>query len=176
MAVPFLVSLSLLDIMLAARRLAINPYGGQYPDDDSTKQVVLQADGLKAANPDDRHVLIHWTNGTDASGNRYTEVVHLTGGEGNYGFYTPQVKRHSDESLKLDTFYVLGHYTRAQRNQTITLAKAVQFNKTSRINNCQTWMRDLLEAMVKGGLLSEAEFNKIDSGVPLKRRILETTA
>ena len=44
--------------MSAARRRAINPWGDEYPDDDSTKEIVLQADGLEPAN---RHVLLYWT-------------------------------------------------------------------------------------------------------------------
>ncbi|KAF9234105.1 hypothetical protein BU15DRAFT_53045 [Melanogaster broomeanus] len=157
----------------AARRLAINPYGDQYPDNNSTKEVVLQADGLEAQNPDDRHVLLCWTNGSDAEGRRYIQVIHLSGGPGNYNFYTPQVKMDSDESWKANTCYVLGQYTRAQRDQIIALAKAVRFDKRSRINNCQTWMHDVVEAMVNADLLSTAKFDEVSAGVPLKERVPE---
>ncbi|KAI5986695.1 hypothetical protein F5J12DRAFT_577002 [Pisolithus orientalis] len=157
----------------AARRLAINPFGNQYPDNDTTKEIVLQADGLVAENPDDRHVLLQWTNGVDLEGNSYTQIIHLTGGPGNYQFHTPQVKIDSDRSTQGNTSYVLGQYTRAQRDQIIALAKAVKFNKKSRVNNCQTWMRDLLEAMVNNGLLSSEIFKKLDAGVPLKKRVPE---
>ena len=155
---------------VSARRLAINPYGDKYPDDNTTKEVVLQADGLVVVNPEDRHVLIHWTNGTDAEGRRYTQIIHLTGGPGNYSFHTPQVKMHSEEA---DTFYPLGRYTRAQRDQIIALAKAVNFDKKSYVNNCRAWMRDLLEAMVNTDLLSKAEFDRIDGSVPLIKRVAE---
>lgn len=155
---------------VTARRLAINPYGDQYPDDNTIKEIVLQADGLVAANPDDRHVLIRWTNGTDDEGNLFTQIIHLSGGPGNYHFHTPQVKIHVKE---LDTLHVLGDYTREQRNKIIILAKAIQFNKKSHVNNCQTWMRDLLAAMVNDGLLSSETFDKIDVDVPLKKRIPE---
>ena len=47
--------------MSAARRRAIYPWGDEYPDDDSTKEIVLQADGLEPANRNDRHVLLYWT-------------------------------------------------------------------------------------------------------------------
>jgi len=145
---------------ISARRLAINPYGDAYPDDNSTKEVEVQADGLVAANPDDRHILLCWTNGADAEGRRYTQIGHLSGGPGNYNFHTPQVKAYSEESQEMNTCYVLGQYTRAQRDQIIALAKAVKFDKKSYVNNCQTWMRDLLEVMVGTDLLSEVEFNK----------------
>jgi len=157
----------------ALHRLAINPYGDQYPDNNITKEIVLQADGLVADNPNDRHVLLRWTNGTDLEGKRYTQIIHLTGGPGNYQFHTPQVKIHSDRSIHVNTVHILGDYSRAQRDQIIALAMAVEFNKKSRVNNCQTWMRDLLEVMVNNGLLSSEIFAKLDADVPLKKRVLE---
>ena len=156
-----------------ARRRALNPFGDQYPDDDSIKEVVLEADGLVAVNPDDRHVLLRWTNAI-ADGNRYTQIIHLTGGPGNYNFYTPQVKIHSKQSLQVNATHELGEYTRPQRDQIIALARAVSFSRGLRVNNCQTWMRDLLEAMVGANLPSKTEFDKIDVDVPLKERIAET--
>ena len=156
-----------------ARRLALNPYGDQYPDDDSMKEVVLEADGLVALNPDDRHVLLRWTNAI-ADGNRYTQIIHLTGGPGNYNFYTPQVKIHSKQSLQANAIYELGEYTCPQRDQIIALARAVSFSRWSRVNSCRTWMRDLLEAMVGANLLSKTEFDKIDVDIPLKKRVAET--
>jgi hypothetical protein len=157
----------------AVHRLAINPYGNQYPDDNSTKEIVLQADGLVTADPGvDRHVLLHWINGIDGS-RRYTQMIQLTGGPGNYNFYTLQVKADSEGSVRCNAFYELGQYTRVQRDQIITLAEAVNFDKRSRVNNCQTWMRDLLVAMVGAELLSEDKFNEIDVGVPLRKRVPE---
>jgi len=160
---------------IAARRLAINPYGDRYPDDDSMKEVELQADGLVVLNPDDRHVLLHWTNGTDAEGRVYTQIIQLSGGSGNYNFHTPQVKMDPEAFRGADTYYPLGQYTRAQRDQIVALAKAVKFDRRSRVNNCQVWMRDLLEAMVGADLLSKAEFDKVDVSVPLIKRVAETS-
>ena len=160
---------------IAAHRLAINPYGDRYPDDNSVKEITLEADGLVAANPDDRHVLLHWVNGTDVEGCRYTQTVHLTGGPGNYSFHTPQVKVHSEASLEANASHPLGLYTRAQRDKILTFATAVKFDRKSYVNNCQTWMRDLLEAMVGSDLLSKAEFEKIDISVPLIKRVPEAS-
>jgi hypothetical protein len=100
----------------AVHRLAINPYGDRYPDDNSTKEIVLQADGLVTAGPGvDRHVLLHWINGLDGS-RRYTQMIQLTGGPGNYDFYTLQVKADSEGSVRCKAFYKLGQYTRVQRD------------------------------------------------------------
>jgi hypothetical protein len=155
-----------------ARRLALNPFGDQYPDNDETKEIFLQADDLEISDPDDRHVLLHWLNGNDETG-RYTQIIHLTGGPGNYQFHPEQIKKHSDEE---NTFYNLGSYGRAQRVQIVKLAKAVKFSPKSRVNNCQTWMRDLLLAMVNNDLLPSETFNQVDKGVPLKERVPEVLA
>ena len=161
---------------VAALRLAINPHGDQYPDDNSIKEIRLQADGLVTAGPGvDRHVLLHWTNGIDSSGLHYTQIIHLTGGPGSYNFYTPQVQAHSETSIQKNTIYELGQYTRMQRDQILALARAVKFDKKSRVNNCQVWMRDLLAAMVNAKLLSEERFNEIDVDVSLRKRVPETS-
>ena len=160
---------------ISARRLAINPYGDQYPDDDSTKEVVLEADGLVTATTGDRHVLLRWINGTDAGGRRYAQIIHLTGGPGNYSFHTPQVKMHSEESRTANTCYVLGQYARAQRDQIVALAKAVRFHRKSYVNSCRTWTREVLEAMVGADLLSRDKFDEIDADVPLLKRVPETS-
>ncbi|KAI0079412.1 hypothetical protein K474DRAFT_1617748 [Panus rudis PR-1116 ss-1] len=159
--------------MLAAARYGI---ANQYPDDDSTKEVLLQADGLEFAGIGDRHVLICWANGEDSdNGTRISQIVQLSGGPGNYNFYTPSVQKQSLQSLKHHTFYSLGHYTRDQRDQIIALAKAIKYDKKSRVNSCRTWTRDLLEAMVNAGMLSQTIFDEIDASVPLKRRVPEIT-
>jgi hypothetical protein len=157
----------------AARHYTINQYGAQYPDDDSVKRLVLQAEGLTSDLSQDRHVVICWTNAVGQDGTLYTQLIHLTGGPGNYGFHTPQVKSYNSLSLGNNTFYSLGDYTRARRNQVVALAKAIKFNKRSRVNSCRTWMRYLLEAMVDAGLLSKEKFDEIDNGVPLKRPVPE---
>ena len=45
-------------MVVSARRLALNPYGDQYPDDNSTKEIWFQADGFSLNIADDRHVLL----------------------------------------------------------------------------------------------------------------------
>jgi hypothetical protein len=76
-----------------ARRRAFNPFGDKYPDNDEIKEIFLEADGLEISDPDDRHVVLHWKNGNDETGNRYMQIIHLTGGPGNYQFIPEQVNR-----------------------------------------------------------------------------------
>ena len=159
------------------RRRALNPFGTKYPDDDKTKEIFLQADGLDTFDPDDRHVLLHWLNGNDdTTETQYIQIIHLTGGPGNYQFHREQVKAESQASLERNASYNLGIYNRSQRDQIMALAKGVEFYPRSRVNNCQTWMRDLLQAMVDDNLLPLERFDQVDKEVPLKRRVPEDTA
>ena len=159
----------------AARPHSINPFGDAYKDNDEAKNIFLQAYGLEDYNyPNVRHVLLRWINGEDEIGTRYTQIIHLTGQNGHrWEYHSIQVKAQSNDSLKRNTFYDLGSYSRAQRDQILTLAKAVRFQPISRVNNCQTWMRDLLEAMVNNNLLPLEKFNQYDKEIPLKRRVPE---
>ena len=159
-----------------ARRRAINPFGDRYPDNNEPKDIFLQADGLETSDPDDRHVLLYWQNGNDETGTRYTQVIHLTGGPGNYLFLSEQVKAQSRASLERNALYNFGSYSRAQRDRIVAIATAVGFNRKSRVNNCQTWMRDLLLEMVKVDLLPLEQFNDVDKEVPLKKRVPEDAA
>lgn len=152
-----------------------NPHGNQYPDNDESKEVFLRAEGHEHGGDGDRHVMIRWLNGVDNEGSLYTQLIQLTGGPGNYAFYHPSVKIQSDRSGEANTFYNIGTFTRAQRDQIISLALAVKFEKTSRVNNCQTWMQDLLEGMVNANLISQDKFKEIVRDVPLKERAPELT-
>ncbi|KAI1784836.1 hypothetical protein LXA43DRAFT_191053 [Ganoderma leucocontextum] len=156
------------------RRRLINPFGDQFPDDNSTKEIVLQADGLVRRAPgQDRRVLLCWTNGVAESAKYYTQVIHLTGGPGSYAFYTPQVKMQSQESLPQVTVYSLGHYTRVQRDQIILLAKAIRFDRHSRVDGCRVWTRDLLDAMVNVDMLQRTTFDMLVAEIPLPARLPE---
>ena len=113
---------------------AINPFGDKYPDNNEPKEIFLQADGLEISNPDDRHVLLYWQNGNDETGTRCTQVIHLTGGPGNYQFLSEQVKAQFYASSERNASYNFGSYSRAQRDRNVAIAKAVGFNRKSRVN------------------------------------------
>ncbi|PIL34487.1 hypothetical protein GSI_03264 [Ganoderma sinense ZZ0214-1] len=142
-----------------------------YPDDNSTKLIELQAAGRCPGG--ERHVLLRWTNGENGE-TKYTQLIHLTGGRGNYAFHTPQVKPHSEASRRYNTFYPLGYYTRAQRDQVIALAQSIKFNRHSDVNDCCVWMRDLLGAMVAYGPLRKDIFDRVVAEVPLRSRVPES--
>ena len=67
--------------------------------------------GLVAVNTDNRHVLLHRKNAI-ADGDRYTRIIHLIGGPGNYNCYTPQIKIYSEWSLQANTMSTPTHNVR----------------------------------------------------------------
>ena len=109
---------------------------------------MLQADGLEPANRNDRHVLLYWTK--------------LSGGPGNYSFQTPAII-----SLTFLCAWPV-HPDAARPYNRPCVQRPIQQE-----NNCQAWMRLLLEAMVNSDLLSQAVFDRIAPDVPLLEPISE---
>jgi hypothetical protein len=144
----------------------MNSVYDKYPDDDNTKEIYLQAARLTYAGVGDRHVLLWWLNGVDV-----IQIIQLTGQPGNYGYYAPVAQQYSVESAVAANLQIfLGEFTRAQREQIMELARKVKFERKSVVNSCRTWTRDLLEAMVEEGLISQAMFEDVDEKVPLLHR------
>lgn len=146
-----------------------------FPDNDETKNVVLQVAGVSYDGSGDRHVLVSWSNGKDSEGASITQRIQLTGNPGWYEYYAPLATKGSAETnnIQRDEYFALGVYSRSQRDRILQLADNVDFSKTSVVNSCRTWTRDLLAAMVKEGLLFQDTFDEVDKGVPLKKRIPE---
>ncbi|KAH8084298.1 hypothetical protein BXZ70DRAFT_910509 [Cristinia sonorae] len=151
---------------MAGQFYDLSPGGKLYPDDNSTKHVFLQADGKTSSG--DRHVTLFWINGYDRTASvNLRRVVHLTGGVGNYHFLSPSVKIQGESSVSNHTLYQPGKFTRAQRDQILAFAHAIQFERKSVVNNCQTWMRDLFVAMLSAGLITQQLFDHIDAAVQI---------
>lgn len=164
-------------MIIAVRRRAPPRYlqsrHEEFPDDDSIKRVFLQAEDRQYSGIGDRHVLIWWSNETDAGAadTVAVQMVQLTGGIGGFAYYAPVVKKHNSE--RHEQFF-LGDFSRAQRDQTLELAAAVEFNGKSHKNSCRAWTRDLL--VVAAGVLTPELFDEIDQGVPLVKRVPESDA
>jgi hypothetical protein len=148
----------------------MNSVYATFPDDDSVKEVFLQAAGLTYSGLGDRHVLLQWVNSAETD-TKATQMVQLTGQSGNYSYYAPVVKLRSEQSMVNNQHFSLGQLSRAQRDEILDLASQVVFQKTSTTNGCRVWTRDLLEAMVQADLISQATFDEIDAGVPLVERV-----
>ncbi|KAJ3988811.1 hypothetical protein F5890DRAFT_256501 [Lentinula detonsa] len=141
------------------------------PDDDTEKDVYLQAHGHNF-DGQERHVVIYWVNGTLAD-NPVTQIVQLSGIRGNFVFDSLVAKLRNPATLDSHTQYYLGSFTRVERQLLLQLADQVVFDKASVVNGCRVWMRELLVAMVKENMISEETFEVIEEEVPLPKRIPE---
>jgi len=150
---------------------SVKNWAAEYPDNDSEKDVFFEADGHKGG-LGDRHVQIWWENGVTETG-PVTQIVHLTGGVGNYAFILLTVKPRRLESIKSNQVIKLGTFSRAERDLILKLAKDVKFSKTSRVNDCRAWIRDLLEQMAVHELIKEVAFKAICEEIPLPSRVKE---
>lgn len=147
-----------------------NDIYSDYPDDSSTKTVELQAAELSYPGYGDRHVLLQWSNGMHADGSDVVQVIQLSGMAGNYAYYCPHANKVMAESRLKNAIFPLGTFTRTERDRILALADDISFKKTSTVNSCRTWTRDLLLSLVNENLLSMTTFNVIDKQVPLLKR------
>ncbi|KAF9078529.1 hypothetical protein BDP27DRAFT_1309719 [Rhodocollybia butyracea] len=155
---------------MAPRPRFLNDIYNDYPDNTSTKVVELQAADRSYPGYGDRYVLLQWSNGKDAEGDEVTQIIQLSGMAGNYAYYYPLAKKQVAGSRIENTIFPLGNFTCAERERILALADSTTFEKTSVVNSCRTWTRDLLMAMVNENLLSMTTFNEIDEQVPLLKR------
>jgi len=139
----------------------------EYPDDDSVKDVTIHAAGKEISS--DRHVLLQWLNGTKDDV-PVTQVVQLTGQAGNYNYYAPVVRMRSADTNIRNQVIPVGMFSRAQRDQILHLASQVEFRKTSTVNNCRVWLRELLQTMADNKLITQAKFEEIIKVDPLQIR------
>jgi hypothetical protein len=151
-----------------------------FPDDQDEKDVYLQAHGLaEYPGRGDRHVLIHWTNkkrtdtvaeSTLSEDGVVLQVIQLTGQAGNYSYYVPVAQILSQKEISNHTQFLLGRYTRAERDEILNIAKGLKYDRRSVVNGCRVWTRDLLLEMVTREMLSKERFEEVDERIPLVKR------
>jgi len=74
----------------------------------------------------------------------------------DYYYYYPVAKSCSADSLfPSNQQFDLGKFSRKEREKMLKLAEGIEFSKRSAVNGCRVWTRDLLEIMVREGLISE---------------------
>ncbi|EIN12429.1 hypothetical protein PUNSTDRAFT_42049 [Punctularia strigosozonata HHB-11173 SS5] len=135
-------------------RESLHAMAERFQDDNSLKKVFIQGAlrNKDFANADvDRHVHLFWFN-EDTPEITVIEILHLSGSWGSLQFEHAKRSRRADFDVVNET-YLLGYFTRAQRDQICKLAKDVQYNPKSHVNGCRVWMRDLLDAMMKDALV-----------------------
>jgi hypothetical protein len=143
----------------------------EFPDDDSDKEIFLQADsGLPFPPFFPRHVSLYWKNGEMPTKELVTQRVQLIP---NYSYYSPVAKLRSQTTFEENFHSSLGTYTRAQRDVILRLAENVQFLKHSIRNDCRNWSRDLLESMVTEGLIEREKFDDLEKKGLFRLRLPE---
>ncbi|PBK61149.1 hypothetical protein ARMSODRAFT_965160 [Armillaria solidipes] len=152
--------------MGAIRNITPNVYN-ICPDDESDKEVFIEAAG-SSYNGVERHVLMYWDNGT-LNQARVVQVIKIVGIPGDYTFKPPVARLHRPMQDP-DTSFFLGEFNREERDIILELARKVKFDERSTRNGCRIWLRDLLEAMIHEGFISDEAFEVIDQEVPLVKR------
>ncbi|THH15670.1 hypothetical protein EW146_g4840 [Bondarzewia mesenterica] len=145
-----------------------------YLDNNDKKEVFLQASGKNYSGTGQRHVLLCWKNLHDHR-NLVMQIIQWIGIPGAYQWQNVARFRNMYTFISGNDIYPLGFFTRGQRDRIIELAGMVEFDRTSTVNTCRVWMRDLLEAMTNDAVvsLSQIKFNEINKGVPLLKRQTE---
>jgi hypothetical protein len=141
----------------------------KYSDNNENKEVCLQAAGRTYLGTGDRHVTLLWENGHSEDGaNTIIQLIQLTGGSGNYNFYSPVAESRRNGSISGNNeLFSLGIFSRPHRDRIIEIADGIHFAKKSNKNGCRVWTRDILQALVQEGLISQSKFEEVDKGVPL---------
>ncbi|KAI0032368.1 hypothetical protein K488DRAFT_85911 [Vararia minispora EC-137] len=142
-----------------------------FPDNDRPKDVFVQANGKTSGAS--RHVSLFWVNRDD--GRLFiVQVLQLVGIPGKYHWENAarMRSRRSAGTQEVNDIYALGMFSRVQRDRIISLASQVRFESASTVNNCQVWLRDLLEAMMRDPdvALPQSTFDELDRGISLLKR------
>jgi hypothetical protein len=144
---------------------------GAYPDDDSTKTVILEAWGFETVGrTEQRHVMITWLNDIMLDGETVaSQFVQLRGTPGSYSIEDGnQVCRlRSIETLENYRNYKLGDFDRGGREKIIRLSNEVSFDPGSFTDGCRVWTRQLLMAMQEEGLVEQEVVDMICEDVIL---------
>lgn len=150
-----------------------------FPDNADDKVLYLEAAGHTTdyqarGATGDRHVVICWDNSRRGIPLDVSQMVHLKGSPGEW-YLELAVRQQRPGSAAANTRYLLGTFTRAQRDHVLDIAHGIEFNENSRVNTCRAWTRDLLEVMADDPTLplSRQQFEEIDCDVPLLRRVPE---
>ncbi|KAJ7598599.1 hypothetical protein C8J56DRAFT_169847 [Mycena floridula] len=144
----------------------------RFPDDESTKDVILAARGTaKGSDTEPRHVFIYWENCCNNDQNVLArQVVQLEKHGDTYVYLEPNIKL--DGFVDYET-RILGQFTRDQREKILELAADVEFAKRSLVNGSRVWTRKLLGRMVDEQLIGLETFLTVVDMVPLPREQAE---
>jgi len=149
-----------------------------FADADGSKDVFLLAAGTQDPGLFDhsRQVAVAWVNGAlplqpTTSPTLVYQLVQLekdlhTG----YHFTDPYIKPCDPEMMANSLTIPLGNFTLVERDRIIELATEIPYVRSSRVNGCRVWTRDVLLRMVGDGMISWEIYHDACARVPLQRR------
>ncbi|KAF8558620.1 hypothetical protein OG21DRAFT_1481311 [Imleria badia] len=149
-----------------------NPLSYAYPDDESPKEVFFQASN---GTPIAAHlcaVLLYWANKVFSDGEEVWQVVRLDRREDTkdvYRYVYPDMIVVDGEYQRLQhQMFLLGEFSRDEREAVLEYAEDVGYDARSEDEEeSLRWMSELLERMVKEGLVAHGIVDAIREGVAL---------
>lgn len=143
-----------------------NPLSYAYPDDESDKELFLQASGTIASHL--RAVLLYWVNMVFSDGEQVWQVVHLDQRDSIHKYIYPDLIVVDGNVREHNQTFSLGVFSRDQREAVLECADYVEYNERSgEDGQCLRWMGRLLERMTGEGLVERGVANAIRAAVPL---------
>ncbi|KAG8216152.1 hypothetical protein J3R82DRAFT_8158 [Butyriboletus roseoflavus] len=143
-----------------------NPLSYAYPDDESDKELFLQASGTIANHL--RAVLLYWVNMVFSDGEEVWQVVRLDQRDNVHKYVYPDLIVVDGCEREYNETFSLGMFSRDQREAVLECADDVEYDeRSSEEGQCLRWMAQLLERMMEEELVECAVVDAIRDVVPL---------
>lgn len=143
-----------------------NPLSYAYPDDESDKELFLQASGTIANHL--RAVLLYWVNMVFSDGEEVWQVVHLDQRDNVHKYVYPDLIVVDECEREDNETFSLGVFSRDQREAVLECADDVEYDERSgEEGQCLRWMGELLERMIEEELVGRGVVDAIRAAVPL---------
>lgn len=143
-----------------------NPLSYAYPDDESDKELFLQASATLANHL--RPVLIYWVNMVFSDGEEVWQVVRLDHRDNIYKYVYPDLIVVDECERQDNVTFSLGVFSRDQREALLECADDVEYDeRPTEQGQCSRWMGQLLNLMRDGGLVERTVVDTIKATIPL---------
>lgn len=137
-----------------------------YPDDESNKELFLQASGTIADHL--RAVLLYWVNMVFSDGEEVWQVVRLDQRDNVHKYVYPDLIVVDEYEREHNQTFSLGTFSRDQREAVLECADDVEYDERSdEEGQCLRWMGELLERMIGEELVGRGVVDAIRAAIPL---------
>ncbi|KAG9308286.1 hypothetical protein JVU11DRAFT_12049 [Chiua virens] len=157
-----------------------NPLSYAYPDDETDKELFLQASRTHPHHPHAHHsqqqhlshlraaaVLLYWVNMVFNDGEEVWQVVRLDEQDNVHRYVYPDLIVVDGSVWEYNDMFSLGVFTRDQREAVLECADEIEYEvRCAEGGQGVRWMGRLLEQMVEEALVGEGVVNAIRDSVP----------